>query len=105
MIHTREAVDALRSELAGVDNKVAATRALRWVASQFRPEALTSWEAFRFKAEELLKDWFGDQTKAVVWAVLDAYFGRLAGDRRSYTPPTPRALDFPEASGILDGHS
>ncbi|MDA1348810.1 MAG: hypothetical protein O3A47_08085, partial [Chloroflexi bacterium] len=75
MASREAAIDALKAALADVDNKVGAARALVRVASRFRPAANTQWEAFRFAAEKILEPWFRAETKAVVWAVVDPYFG------------------------------
>ena len=81
MITTREdAMDALQGALADVDNPVGAARALGRVAGQFQPAVSTSWQAFQFAAEKLLEPWFGENTQAVVWTLLDWDFGCVARD-------------------------
>ena len=64
--------DRLRRD--GVDNAVAATRALIHVASRFRPEASSSWDALQIAAERELTPFFnGTRTaaKAVSWTLLE----------------------------------
>ena len=69
------AVDALTKALEDVDNKVGAGRAVGQVARRFRPVAPTSWEAFRFAAQKAVEPWFKREAKAVVYTIVDPYFG------------------------------
>ena len=68
-----EAKDELEKAMEEVDNPVGASRALTRVASKLRPHAPKStWDAFTFAAEKALEPWFGENTKAVVWPLLDS---------------------------------
>jgi hypothetical protein len=84
---SEEAVHKLQEALQGVDNPVAAARALRRVAARFRPGESISWDAFRWAAEKLVKPLLDGMAKPVTWAVLDADFGRLQGDGRHHRVP------------------
>lgn len=65
------AKEALQEALNGADNDVAAARALARVASRFDAEVDTSWDTFRFGAEQLLAPYFDGDAKPTVWAILD----------------------------------
>ena len=70
---TEEAVQALQEALQGVDNPVAAARALRRVATRYRPQHDGPRDAFRWEAEEILRPHFRDSesVKSVVWSLID----------------------------------
>lgn len=95
-------VEALEDALRNVDpdNPVAATRKVARIARRFRPEANSSWEAFRFAAAKRLHPFFEerdmDPAKAAAWAVVDPYYGRLERDE---DPTPPRDGTPPKRSG------
>ena len=82
-----DAAHALAEELKGVERPLDAVAALRRVGGRFRPEHLTSWDAFRSTGEKALKPFYDGAAKDVAWATLEGEYGRLAddADRRSST--------------------
>ena len=82
-----EATAALAAALKDVepDNPVQAVRRVAAVARRCRLPAGTSWEAFRWEAEKAVRPYFKRRdlpaAKAATWAVLDPYFGQLAGEK------------------------
>jgi hypothetical protein len=87
-LRDREAAEqALREALEGAKHPLDAVAALRSVGRRFRPEHRSTWEAFRSSAEKAIAPFYDGTAKDIVWAVLDADFGRLQGDGRHHRVP------------------
>lgn len=86
------ALEALRDALEGVDNPVAAARALQRIAARHRLQYKGQPDAFRWEAEKLLRPFFEPEIqpfadvegaankacKATVWLALDAAWAERA---------------------------
>lgn len=98
---TQEAREALSEALEGVDNPVAASKALGRVVRRFEPEAETSVDALRHIATEALTPHLNGNAKAVAWAIVDGV--RSGGGR----PPPGRedtgfGMDGPAVLSLAD---
>lgn len=86
MKRREDAAHALAEALEGAESKADAIVGLRHVGGCFRPEHLSTWDAFRSVAAKALAPFFDGAAQDVAWAALEGDYGRLQGDGSTPEP-------------------